>query len=134
MDTEQKINQIIEEKTEIDVNIRHKISLLNSDLYSGPLYFDKDGDECSMFDFDAKPIPFDFSRVAGEVMDYLRDHIPSTVFIDMDTEELFETEPEGWTDEDTGEWIEPFFESIFLVEDVYSTLLGRELYNTISRY
>lgn len=134
MNTVQRIDQIIEENTDIDVDIRHKISLLNSDLYSGPLYFDKDGDECSCFDFDLKPKQFDFTGAAREVMDYLRDVVPSEVYIDMETEEILTREPEGWEDEETGEWIEPFWESIYHVEDVYKTLLGRELYNTISRY
>lgn len=134
MDIANKIDQIIEEKTEIDVDIRHKISLLTSDLYSGPLYFDKDGDKCSCFDFDLEPRQFDFSGAAREVMDYLRDQVPSEVYIDMETEEILTQEPEAWEDEETGEWIEPFWESIYHVEDVYKTLLGRELYNTISRY
>jgi len=134
VNTEEKINQIIEEKTDVSVDIRHKISLLNSDLYSGPLYFDKDGDECSCFDFDVEPRQFDFVGAAREVMDYLRDQVPNEAYVDMDTEELLEREPEGWEDEETGEWIEPFWETIYHVEDVYKTLLGRELYNTISRY
>lgn len=134
MSIAQTIERIVEEHTELPTSIRKKISLLNSDLYFGPLYFDEDGEQCACFDFEAKPKPFNFSAAAREVMDYLREEVPSEVYIDMDSEELLESEPEGFEDEDTGEWIEPYWEEIYQVEDVYSTLLGRELYNTIARY
>jgi len=134
MDTAQKIDRIVENKVNLPVEIQRKIGLLNSDLYFGPLYFGSDGEECVCFDFEAEPTPFDFVVVAREVMEHLRDEVPSEVYVDMNVEEVLSSEPEGWEDEDTGEWIEPFWEEIYHVDDVYKSLLGRELYSTIARY
>lgn len=132
MDTAQRIDQIIEEKTELPIEIRRQINLLNSDLYDGPLYFDKDGEPCCHMDPGAEQ--WNFSAVAHEVMNYLRDEVPSEVYVDMDTEEIFDREPEGWEDEETGEWMEPHLDETYRVDDVYRTLLGRELHSTIARY
>lgn len=134
MDTAQRIDKIIEDKIELPVDIQKQISLLTSDLYSGPLYFDRDGNECPCFDFENGARQYDFCQAAKNVMNYLREEVSDTAYIDMNTEELLEKEPEGWEDEETGEWIEPFWEEIYLVDDVYKSLLGGELYGTIARY
>ncbi len=134
MDTVQRIDKIIEDKIKLPVDIQKQISLLTSDLYSGPLYFDRDGNECSCFDFESGARQYDFCQAAKNVMNYLRKEVSDTVYIDMNVEELLEREPEGWEDEETGEWIEPFWEEIYLVDDVYKSLLGGELYGTIARY
>lgn len=128
--TEQTIERVIEENLELPVEIRKQISLLNSDLYFGPLYFDTEGEQCCHMDPGAKQ--WNFCSAGREVMDYLRDQVPSEVFIDVNSEELLKSEPEGWEDEETGEWNEPYWEEIYQVEDVYSTLLGKELYQTIA--
>lgn len=124
------IERIVEEHTELPVDIRKQISLLNSDLYFGPLYFDEEGEQCAHMDQGATQ--FNFSQAGREVMDYLREEVPSEVYIDVNSEELLENEPEGFEDEETGEWVDPFWEEIYQVDDVYATLLGRELYRTIA--
>lgn len=126
-------DKVIEEHFELPAEIAKKINLLNSDLYFGPLYFDEDEDQCCHMDEGATP--FNFSRTGDEVMDYLREQVPSTVYVDMNCEEVFEKEPEGYfedEDDESSDWIEPFWEAIYQVDDVYSALLGRELYNTIA--
>ena len=129
-----EVNKVIEGHFELPAEIARKIALLNSDLYFGPLYFNPEGETCCHMDEGA--VPFNFSKAGDEVMDYLREEIPSTVYVDMDCEQVFDSEPQGYfdgdEDDEDAEWIEPYWENVYQVDDVYSALLGRELYGTIS--
>jgi hypothetical protein len=53
--------------------IKELIGKLNHDLYSGPSYYDSDGDECSCFDEGAEP--FQFSTALAELREWLEDTI-----------------------------------------------------------
>jgi hypothetical protein len=134
------------------------ISLLNSDLYYGPFYYDSkevpDADdleairahECTCFDENATAL--DFQSLAGEVANELEAEIPWKVWVDMDCEEVLTREPEGYEedcdckgeDDDCEEckgtgkvWIEPYWENTFEFDfgDVKQALLGSELAATI---
>ena len=121
-------DKVIEEHFELPADIANKINLLNSDLYNGPMYFNPEGEQCCHMDEGATP--FLFSKTADEVMDYLREEVPSTVYVDMDCEQVFDNEPEGY--EEDGEWIEPYWENVYQVDNVYGVLLGTELGRTIA--
>ena len=126
------VERVVEKHFELPADIANKINLLNSDLYSGPLYFNPEGEECCHMDDGA--VPFNFSKAGDEVMDYLREQVPSSVYVDMQCEEVFEREPEGFLEDEDDEdsWVEPFWEDIFQVDDVYRVILGRELGSTIA--
>ncbi len=72
--------------------VKRAIRLLNSDLYNGPLYFDREGEVCSCFEPGTRA--FNFPAAAKMVMDYLEDSIEDLsvcVAFDDDTgEEIFE--------------------------------------------
>lgn len=127
------VDKVIKNHFELPAEIARKIRLLNSDLYFGPLYFNPERETCCHMDEGA--VPFNFSRTGDEVMDYLREEIPSTVYVDMDCEQVFDNEPEGyWDDSGEGEteWIEPYWENVYQVDNVYGVLLGTELGRTIA--
>jgi len=97
------------------------------------MYFNSEGEQCCHMDEGATP--FNFSKVGDEVMDYLREEVPSTVYVDMDCEQVFDNEPEGYWDgeeDEGGDWIEPYWENIYQIENVYAVLLGTELGRTIA--
>lgn len=41
--------------------------------------------------------------------------LPSELFVDLDCDAVMDREPEGWTDDETGEWVEPELENVFRV-------------------
>ncbi len=127
-----EVNKVIEGHFELPAEIARKIALLNSDLYFGPLYFNPEGESCCHMDEGA--VPFNFSRTGDEVMDYLREEVPSTVYVDMDCEQVFDNEPEGFFEDEGDEdsWIEPYWENIYQVDNVYGVLLGTDLGRTIA--
>jgi hypothetical protein len=54
-------------------DMKSLVSTTMSDLYSGPLYFDEDGDEVSCFDEGA--IPFNFSKAVREISDWCDENL-----------------------------------------------------------
>lgn len=126
------VDKVIEDHFELPAEIARKINLLNSDLYFGPLYFNPEGETCCHMDEGATP--FNFSKAGDEVMEYLREEIPNTVYVDMDCEQVFDNEPEGFFEDEDDEdsWIEPYWENVYQVDNVYGVLLGTELGRTIA--
>jgi hypothetical protein len=69
------------------------------DLYIGPTSLDEDSPHKDLT----------FSKAVDELCAWWRDQ-PREVWLDMDCDHVSESEPEGWTDEETGEFIEPAWE------------------------
>lgn len=84
------------------------------DLHFGPY---EQGD-----DIDGEIFP-GFVNALDEIEDWLDDNVPSEVWWDRDSGEIFEREPEGYEDE--GEWIEPFWESIYHIDDTRRAMFGK---------
>lgn len=122
---ERLINQW--ERETIPEELQEKISLLRSDLYSGPLYFNADGEECFYLDDGAKQL--DFPKLAREVMDELSELVPSVLYFDLWAEEYFSVDP----DQVEYEGIEESIYSLYY-SDLMREVLGKELYRTIGHY
>lgn len=57
--------------------VQHRIGLIRSDLYNGPLYFDDDGEPCEWCDKGAHQ--FDFSGACDFVRDHVYTNLPDTL-------------------------------------------------------
>jgi len=69
--------------------VKEAISRANTDLYSGPSYYDKEGNEMSCFDEGA--IPFDFSAACKIISEYTDtiNNIKETIYgVNEDAEEF----------------------------------------------
>lgn len=119
-------NQIDEEfqhaiewrREDMPKDIRELIDNANSDLYSGPLYLDSDGEPCSLWDDGATP--FNFTEACDKIRNYLSD-IDDLTVIDL-------VEPES---EDDAEWIEIEIKIEDSAEEIRKALVGRELYSYV---
>jgi len=110
---EEELNSAIQSAREaMPENIAALINMANSDLYSGPLYLDEDGEECSMWDEGAKP--FNFSKAIDTILDWLSVNV-RTVKV-----EIFDTDEDG----EEVSWFEPIEDS---AQHIRRALLGREL-------
>jgi len=87
------INEEIELATDhwreqMPANIAALIDQANSDLYSGPLYLDADGEECSCFDEGAKAFDFKAAvKTIGEWCEQIDDLSVSCFQYDDETDE-----------------------------------------------
>jgi hypothetical protein len=87
-DIEEELDSAIQSAREaMPANIAALINMANSDLYSGPLYLDEDGEECSMWDEGAKP--FNFSKAIDTIGDWL------SVNVDSVRVQMFDTDEDG---------------------------------------
>ena len=112
-DIEGELNSAIQSAREaMPENIAALISMANSDLYSGPLYLDEDGEECSMWDEGAKP--FDFTKAIDTIGDWLSVNVESVRV------EMFDTDEDG----EEVSWFETIEDS---ERHIRRALLGREL-------
>lgn len=112
-DIEEELNYAIESAREaMPENIAELINMANSDLYSGPLYLDEDGEECSMWDEGAKP--FNFSKAIDTIGDWIFTNIESVRV------QMFDTDEDG----EEVSWFETIQDSD---QHIYRALLGREL-------
>lgn len=125
--TEKAINKAVNEywKPKLGERGKRLINWLNSDLYYGPYAAGTTDEEDNP---DATYPGF------TSAIDELRDIIDAAggfqdMWYDNDSGQLMESEPEGYTDEETGEFIEPFLEETYLLEgrDVAKYVLGKEL-------
>ncbi len=94
---------------EMPANVRKAINLCSSHLWSGPLYFDADGEQCGCFDEGARQ--FDWNPSLDLIREWA-DGIP-----DVEAEESF--------NEDTGQSTYCLVEGSR--EEILRTLVGREL-------
>jgi len=112
-DIEEELNSAIESAREsMPENIVALINMANSDLYSGPLYLDDEGEECSMWDEGAKP--FNFSKAIGTIGDWLSVNVESVRV------KMFDTDEDG----EEVSWFETIEDS---ERHILRALLGREL-------
>lgn len=90
----------------------------NFDLYFGPNTQADDGENSDLT----------FEKAVDELCKWWRNQ-PHDVWLDMDCDHVSESEPEGWTDEETGEWQEPALECWrhFDERAVKRALFGSEL-------
>jgi hypothetical protein len=102
--------------------IRRLINTATFDLYYGPIDENPDGDD---FRYPG------FSLAVDEIVKHL--DLPSVLYWEGDCEELLESCPEGYTEEETGEYVEPYLENTFELDakTIKQAVLGKELANTI---
>ena len=62
------------------------------------------------------------------VSDYL-DQLPSSLYYETWSGCFLKSEPEGWEDEETGEWIEPDYSEYYEIDRsaMLNALVGKEL-------
>jgi hypothetical protein len=112
-DIEEELNSAIESTREaMPENIAALINKANSDLYSGPLYLDEDGEECSMWDEGAKP--FNFTKAIDTIRDWISVNVESVRI------QMFDTDEDG----EEVSWFETIQDS---AQHIRRALLGREL-------
>jgi hypothetical protein len=97
-------------------------TLAIADLWHGPLASREAADD------DGEPWP-GFSAAVAQLSEWADDNLPSTVWYDEDCGSLSTSEPEGSEDEETGEWIEPYLETTYLVErsEILAAVFPRQL-------
>jgi len=109
-------------------DVKRLIELANSDLYSGPVYLDQDGEECSMWDDGATP--FSFRKACDRIREALSD--VSDVYLEDWSGCVLTSEPEGYEDEETGAWIEPDPYTLIEASALVRAIVGRELASYVS--
>lgn len=123
-DLESELRKIVRIPAVLD----NVIDTLNSDLYSGPCYRNKYGEAVSMWDDEPGIHQFDFTRGVTMVSEWL-DNLPSTLYYESWSGCFLTSEPEGWEDEETGEWIEPDYSEYYEIDHatMLNALVGTEL-------
>lgn len=81
------------------------INMANTDLYSGPLYLNAEGETVSMFDDDYTHA-FDFVRACGIIRDALDRRLPDSLYYETWSGCVLTSVPEAYEDED-GTMVEP---------------------------
>ena len=109
--------KLVRERFPIDPKVQGLINLAAWDLWNGPISGD---------DEDAEDYP-GFSSACDAIREALED--VQTVYVDMQFESLSDALDEGYEDDETGEWIEPYLEDTYEVDRdaVLSILVGKEL-------
>lgn len=128
------VDEYVSESVKIPAVLQSVILTLNHDLHSGPVYLNKYGEMCSMFDSDEPGVhQFEFQRAGAMVFDYLDRVVPRTVYYESWSGCFLSSLPQGEEDEETGEWIEPDHSEICEIDAsmIYESILGTELYRTI---
>lgn len=96
------------------------VLLATLDLYIGPTSLDEDSPHKDLT----------FEKACNELCAWWQDQ-PHEVWLDMDCDHVSESEPEGWTDEETGEWQEQAWES-WMHFDARS--IKREVFGVLAEY
>jgi len=89
-------------RSTMPANVKEAISKAKADLYAGPTYYDKDGNEASCFDEGA--IPFDFKAACSLISEYT-DNISDLKEIDYYTDEDGEEHEQEESIEDSAQAI-----------------------------
>ena len=97
--------------------------MAGADLYNGPVYIGPDGDVCTMWDDGAEPFSF---RAACEAIREALSGV-SDVYLEEWSGSILESEPEGYEDELTGEWLDPGVCYLISASDIITRIVGREL-------
>ncbi len=104
----------------LPANIEFYSNAANSDLYNGP----RDS-------YEDDPFPYlGFSHAVKIVGDWADRELPSEIWVDMDCGEVINGCPEeGYTNEETGEYIENCLDHIYHSEsrDILRAIFGKEL-------
>lgn len=123
-------------------HIHAAASAVRYDLMHGPAYCRiPQGDVTKFTDDDFATYPEDLdakdgdtisNAYAGPIGDALRDFIaglPSSLYIDTQSDCVMESEPEGYQDEETGEWFEPEWSDFVALDssDIVAALFGRTI-------
>lgn len=111
--------------------VKHLRHTLIADLYHGPVY--TDGQGCWLAWGESHAIQFNFGRASQILTDWLDDKLPRELWYNEMTGYFETSEPEGYNEDGTSDWIEPFWSDYWHFEwpDIKSAFLGRELANTI---
>lgn len=110
------------------------------DLYHGPSWVRVPGGDVERFTYDdhatfrddleAKPGDVIAETYLSPVADALRafiDDLPSDLWVDTMSDCVLTSEPEGWEDDETGEWVEPEWSDYAHADgrDIVRALFGR---------
>lgn len=117
MDYDKTISEFCQDR--IKPGIKKLINLTNSDLYFGPLIIWEEED--------GTPHYLKFVTACKIIKDYLEMVLPKHLYIEDWCGIPEEKEPEGWGDEDTGEWHNPGPYYKFDYQDIVRALVGVEL-------
>lgn len=90
--------------SKMPARIKKLVSGARTDLYGGPY------SKTDMRAFGVSRWP-GYSKAIDEISDWASDHV-SELWVDTGAGFVMDSEPEGFTDEDTGEYVEPFWEEI----------------------
>ena len=73
-----------------------------------------------------------YTDLVGNTLREYIDGLPRELWVDSCADEILDSEPEGWEDEETGEWIEPFWEDYWrlgtheIVEALFGPTIAKE--------
>ena len=112
-DPEKEVKVAVEKHFPLSKKVIKMISMANFDLYYGPSGISKDYPG--------------FTKAIDYIADAL-DNV-SDIYVNIDTGEVLESEPEAWFDEEMNEWVEPYWEGWYEVDrkQVLEMLVGKEL-------
>lgn len=112
------IEKILRQHFDVPEDVQRLANLATSDLLWGPIGLDDDWERENYQSFKSA------CKRIGEYIDTL----PSQIWVDVDCEVVMDSEPQG--EEVEGEWIEPYWESIYLVngrKEIVELLLNNYL-------
>jgi len=100
-------------------DIQRLINQATTDLYTGPL--------------EEEDYP-GFQTASAKIQEWVDNEL-SEVWYDTQSGYVSEEKPKGYEDEDSGEWVEPFWEDYYHYDKkhVVQLVLGNELANTLYR-
>lgn len=104
--------------------IERLVILALSDLHNGPV-------RRSTLDSEDARVWSGFESATREISRWLAGNVPSVVWFDADCGSIGDREPEGYRDEETGEWFEPFTEDTYRVE---SREIRRLMFGELGEY
>lgn len=123
-DLETKLAAAFKPHYPIPENIRRLAALTAYSLYFGPLEpgYPEDPD----FYYPG------YCKALDTVKEWIEHNLPSEVWINLDCDYVSTSEPEGYYDDETGEYIEPYLENTYHLDnwrDIAKLLFNTELIN-----
>ncbi len=119
---EKKLENILRAHYAIPEDMQRRANIATLDLHFGPYTADHlEPDEVALYP--------SFSDAIDTLKTWLDSAIDSELWIDLDCDYVGTSEPEGYQDEETGEYIEPYTENTWHLErrDILNALFNKEL-------
>ena len=116
---EEKLDKALWTHFDPPAEINRLVNMARYDLYYGPM---QEGEDVDGYTYPG------FSKAIDQINTWLS-KVMEDVWYDRQSGEVLTKKPEGYEDEETGEYVEPMWEDYYHLKarDVVRTMFGREL-------